>query len=68
MTDLFAPTHAGSLQLPRVAHETATWRWRTHGPIGGSSQDQDRANEPDRATFYGGDEKGYTDCPALAGA
>lgn len=24
-------------------------------------------NEPDRATFYGGDEKGYTDYPALAG-
>ncbi|HSV51454.1 MAG TPA: alkene reductase [Burkholderiaceae bacterium] len=41
---------------PFIANPDLVQRLRQGGPF----------NEPDRATFYGGDEKGYTDYPALA--
>jgi N-ethylmaleimide reductase len=40
---------------PFIANPDLTRRLREGAPL----------NTPDRATFYGGDERGYTDYPAL---
>ena len=41
--------------VPYIANPDLVERFRVNAPL----------NEPDRATFYGGSEKGYTDYPAL---
>ena len=45
-----------SFGAPFIANPDLVERLRRQAPL----------NVPDRATFYGGDERGYTDYPALA--
>ncbi len=57
-TAVIASHHADAVTFgrPFIANPDLPERLRRHAPL----------NEPDPATFYGGDERGYSDYPALA--
>jgi N-ethylmaleimide reductase len=44
-----------SVGVPVLANPDVVARWKTNAPL----------NAPDKATFYGGGAKGYTDYPTL---
>ncbi|GAA2353395.1 hypothetical protein GCM10010404_01370 [Nonomuraea africana] len=65
MNEPFEQVSVGKLDLPNRMAMAPMTRSRAHGGLVTDLTAEYYAQRADPASFYGGDHRGYTDCPAM---